>query len=38
VVIKIVKDNVVVKERVRDARGVMSPRDIVLRLRGEEEE
>jgi Tfp pilus assembly protein PilP len=38
VVIKIVKDNVVIKERVRDARGVMSPRDIVLRLRGEEEE
>jgi Tfp pilus assembly protein PilP len=38
VITKIVKDNVVIKERVRDGRGVMSPRDIVLRLRGEEEE
>jgi Tfp pilus assembly protein PilP len=38
VITKIVKDNVVIKERFRDARGVMSPRDIVLRLRGEEEE
>ncbi len=38
VISKIVKDNVVIKEHVRDARGVMSPRDIVLRLRGEEEE
>jgi Tfp pilus assembly protein PilP len=38
VIAKIVKDSVVIKERVRDARGVMSPRDIVLRLRGEEEE
>jgi Tfp pilus assembly protein PilP len=35
---KILKDQVVVKERVRDARGGMSPRDTVLRLRGEEEE
>jgi len=38
VISKIVKDSVVIKERVRDARGVLSPRDIVLRLRGEEEE
>lgn len=38
VITKIVKDSVVIKERVRDVRGVMSPRDIVLRLRGEEEE
>ncbi len=38
VVAKIVKDHVVIRERVRDARGVMVPRDTVLRLRGEEEE
>lgn len=35
---KITKDTVVVRERIRDASGVMSPRDTVLRLRGEEEE
>ena len=38
VISKIVKDSMVIKERVRDARGVMNPRDTVLRLRGEEEE
>ncbi len=37
-VTKIAKDRVVIRERVRDARGAMSPRDTVLRLRGEEEE
>ncbi|HMK61612.1 MAG TPA: pilus assembly protein PilP [Dissulfurispiraceae bacterium] len=38
VVAKITKDTVVIRERMRDATGVMSPRDTVLRLRGEEEE
>jgi len=38
VVAKIAKDTVVIRERIRDASGVMSPRDTVLRLRGEEEE
>ncbi|HTZ17932.1 MAG TPA: pilus assembly protein PilP [Dissulfurispiraceae bacterium] len=38
VITKITKDQVVIKERVRDARGSMSPRDTVLRLRGEDEE
>jgi len=38
VITKITKDTVVIKERIRDASGVMSPRDTVLRLRGEEEE
>ncbi|MGO9379761.1 MAG: pilus assembly protein PilP [Dissulfurispiraceae bacterium] len=38
VITKITKDTVVIRERIRDASGVMSPRDTVLRLRGEEEE
>lgn len=38
VISKITKDTVVIRERIRDASGVMSPRDTVLRLRGEEEE
>ncbi len=38
VVSKIIRDRVVITERVRDARGDMVPRDTVLRLRGEEEE
>jgi len=37
-VAKIAKDTVVIRERTRDASGVVSPRDTVLRLRGEEEE
>jgi Tfp pilus assembly protein PilP len=38
VISRITKDTVVIRERIRDASGVMSPRDTVLRLRGEEEE
>jgi len=38
IVTKISKDRVIIKERIRDARGAMSPKDTVLRLRGEEEE
>jgi Tfp pilus assembly protein PilP len=38
IISKITKDTVVIRERIRDASGVMSPRDTVLRLRGEEEE
>jgi len=37
VISRLTKDTVVIRERIRDASGVMSPRDTVLRLRGEEE-
>jgi Tfp pilus assembly protein PilP len=38
VINSITKDTVVITERIKDASGVMSPRNTVLRLRGEEEE
>jgi Tfp pilus assembly protein PilP len=36
-VYKITKDSVIIRERVRDYRGVLSPKDTILKLRREEE-
>jgi len=37
-VYKIIKDSVIIREQIRDYRGVLSPKDTVLKLRREEEQ